>query len=351
MAKRIRIALIAAAMTLLLAMGSAVVGMKVHAGSPIGGGTVKPDSPTVGKIVNVADGITLPDTTFTFTATQVENADGTTAPAQVKLDPVTIEYKGQTSASTDLTKTATFDLSGITAPGEYTYEVAETNGNATGWTYDTQKYYMQVLVKTDRTKSYTITKTKGDKTAANKEAGFAFTNTYKKNTSLTIKKTVENSTYEPNNDYKFTLTFTNGENADKVTDIDLTKVDGNTGLTKNSDGTYTFTLKNNGSITINGIPVGTKYTIAETKPDGANYKSTKIEQTVNGATEKVKTTGLSTSEAQLIGENTNEADVTNTYQPVTVTGVITQIAPFIAMVAIAGGAVALYIVSRRRRDA
>ena len=346
MAKRIRIALIAAAMTLLLAMGAAAV--NVHAADGDTATTTKPTSPTVNKSVKVAEGLTLPNTTFTFTATQVENADKTTAPAQVNLNDVTVSYNGETSTS-NLAKSVAFNLSGITLPGEYTYEVAETNGGADHWTYSTQKYYMQVLVKTDGTKSYTITKTKGDTAAANKETGFDFTNAYNKDASLTVTKAVVNPEYEADADYTFTITFTKGANANEVPD--LTQVEGNSGLTKNNDGTYTFSLKNKGSITINGIPAGTKYTISEATPSSKNYDGTKIEQTVNGSDTKVTTEALATTKAQVIGEGQNVAAYTNTYKKVTPTGVIMQIAPFIAMVAIAGGAVALYLVSRKRREA
>lgn len=348
MAKRIRIALIAAAMTLLLAMGAAVVGMNVHAAEEDTSTATKPAAPTVNKTVKVAEGLTLPNTTFTFTATQVENADKTTAPARVNLNDVTVNYNGETSTST-LAKSVSFDLSGITLPGEYTYEVAEKNDSATNWTYDAQKYYMQVLVKTDGTKSYTITKTKGDIAAANKETGFDFTNAYNKDASLTVTKAVVNPEYEADADYTFTITFTKGTNANEVPD--LTQVEGNSGLTKNNDGTYTFSLKNKGSITINGIPAGTKYTISEATPSSKNYDGTKIEQTVNGSDTKVTTEALATTKAQVIGEGQNVAAYTNTYKKVTPTGVIMQIAPFIAMVAIAGGAVALYLVSRKRREA
>lgn len=339
MTKKLRKGVIALAAVMVFTMSAMLIPSNVFAEE-------KPASPTVNKDVKVAEGLKLPATTFTFTATQVANEDGTTAPAQVKLNDVTVSYDGETSAS-DLKKSVAFDLSGITAPGEYTYEIAETNGDADHWTYDSQKYYMQVLVKTDGTKTYTITKQKGD--TANKENGFDFTNSYNKNASLTVTKAVVNPEYEADADYTFTITFAKGENANEVPD--LTQVEGNTGLTKNSDGTYTFTLKNKGEITINGIPAGTKYTISEAKPSSKNYKSTKIEQTVNGADAKVTTEDLATKDAQVIGEGQNVAAYTNTYEKVTPTGIIMSIAPYIALIAIAAGAAALYLASRRRRNA
>lgn len=337
MTKKLRSGVIALAAVMVFTMSALFIPSNVFADG-------KPASPTVNKDVKVAEGLTLPDTTFTFTATQVQNGDGTTAPAQVALKNVTVKYNGETSASTNLKKSVAFDLSGITAPGEYTYEIAETNGNADHWTYDSQKYYMQVLVKTDGTKTYTITK-QGD--TANKETGFDFTNSYNKNASLTVTKAVVNPEYEADADYNFTITFIKGDNANEVPD--LTQVEGNSGLTKNPNGTYTFSLKNKGEITIKGIPAGTKYTISEKTPSSKNYESTKIEQTVNG-TSKVTTDELGTNAPQVIGEGSNIAAFTNTYKQVTPTGIIMSIAPYIALIAIAGAAVALYLVSRRRRN-
>ena len=311
--------------------------------------------PSVHKIVKVAEGLTIPDTTFTFTATQYDedteedgyqNPDGTTALAHVALDNVTVNFNGETSEST-LEKTVQFDLSGITAPGEYTYEVAETDGGADHWTYDTQTYYMQVLVRNDGTKTYTITKTKGD-TAA-KEGSFHFTNEYKKYASLTVKKTVVNPEYEENGKYSFTITFADGKDADKISELDLSA--NNPELTKTDQLTYTFTLANDEELTINGIPAGTKYMISEAKPESKNYVSTKIEQTVNGSDSKITTSELRTINAQVIGEQENTAVYENTYRQVSPTGIIMNIAPYIAMIAIAAGLVALYLISRRRRNA
>lgn len=350
MAKSIRTAIIAAAMTLLLALGAAATGLTAHAAT---GDTTKPDAPSVEKTVKVAEGVTLPNTTFTYTATQVANADETAAPAQVGLADVTIKYGGENSTSTTLTKTAAFDLSPIpiTKPGEYTYEVKETPGQSgDGWTYDSQRYYLQVLVNREGQKTYTITKTKGDTTK--KETAFKFTNTYSKNTSLSVTKKVTNSTYiDKDQKYTFTATFTDPS----TSQIDMTKITV-TGVDAQevsvSGKTITFSLKDGQTANFANVPAGAKVAVEETNTaDLKNWKSASFSAISNGAEISNPTTTDTRISDVLVGEKTNSITVANTFRDVTVTGVITQIAPFVAMIAIAAGAVALYLVSRRRRDA
>lgn len=348
MAKSIRTAIIAAAMTLLLALGAAATGLTAHAAT---GDTTKPDAPSVEKTVKVAEGVTLPNTTFTYTATQVANDDGTAAPAQVGLDPVTINYDGEKSTST-LTKTAAFDLRPITKPGEYTYEVKETSGQSgVGWTYDSQTYYLQVLVNREGQKTYTITKTKGDTTK--KETAFKFTNTYSKNTSLSVTKKVTNSTYiDKDQKYTFTATFTDPS----TSQIDMTKitVTGDAQEVSVSGKTITFSLKDGQTANFANVPAGAKVAVEETNTadlKNKNWKSASFSAISDGAEISQPTTTDTKISDVLVGENTNSITVANTFQDITVTGVITQIAPFVAMIAIAAGAAALYMVSRRRRDA
>ncbi len=347
MAKSIRTAIIAAAMTLLLALGAAATGLTAHAAT---GDTTKPDGPSVEKGVKVAEGVTLPDTTFTYTATQVDNADKTLAPAQVGLDPVTINYGGETSTSTTLTKKAAFDLSPITETGEYTYEVKETPGQSgDGWTYDSQTYYLQVLVNREGQKTYTITKTKGDTTK--KETAFKFTNTYSKNTSLSVTKKVTNSTYiDKDQKYTFTATFTDPS----TSQIDMTKitVTGDAQEVSVSGKTITFSLKDGQTANFANVPAGAKVAVEEKNTAGLkNWQSASFSAKSNGAEISQPTTTATSISNVLVGENENIITVANTFKDTTVTGVITQIAPFVAMIAIAAGAAALYLVSRRRRDA
>lgn len=350
MAKSIRTAIIAAAMTLLLALGAAFTGLTAHAATS--------DQPTatepqVNKTVNVADGITISDDAV-FSVKQVTNADGVTAPATVAEYTVSIpaaSLKANTKVSESLGLAAK-----TTAVGEYTFEVKETapadKTGTYGWTVDKTTYYVHVYVAQNGDHSYIVTKgtnTITDSKLDNKVDSIDFTNTFTKEAgAFTVKKTVENDQYaDANTKYEFKATFTesatSGEAADFVKKI---QVAGATDVQVNGSA-ITFKLKKDETATFTNVPAGVKVDVVEAQ--AKNVKSTKIAITSNGG-EPVNKGGLD-SGSVLLGENANTIAYTNTYQDVTLTGVATKIAPFIAMVAIAGGAVALYIVSRRRRDA
>jgi hypothetical protein len=348
MAKRIRIALIAAAMTLLLAMGSAVVGMNVHAADQ-----PTKDEPTVNKKVNVADGITISDNAV-FSVTQVANADGVAAPAKVDYYTVTIpaaNLKANAKVSESLGLAAK-----TTAVGEYTFEVKETapadKTGTYGWTVDKTTYYVHVYVAQNGDHSYIVTKgtnTITDSKLDNKVDSIDFTNTFTKEAgTFTVKKTVENDQYaDANTLYSFTATFKKSATSGEVSSfINAIKVAGATDKAV-SGNAITFKLKKDETATFTNVPAGVKVDVVEAQ--ATNVKSTKIAISSNGG-ETTNRDGLDSGEV-LLGEKDNSIVYTNTYNDVTLTGVVTTIAPFIAMVAIAGGAVALYIVSRRRRDA
>jgi hypothetical protein len=348
MTKSIRTAIIAAAMTLLLALGAAATGLTAHAADQ-----PTATEPTVNKTVKVADGITIADDAV-FSVKQVTNADGVAAPATVADYTVSISaasLKANTKVSESLDLAAK-----TTAVGEYTFEVKETapadKTGTYGWTVDKTTYYVHVYVAQNGDHSYIVTKgtnTITDNKFENKVDSIDFTNTFTKEAgAFTVKKTVENDQYaDANTQYSFTATFkksaTSGEvssfiNAIKVAGVTDVQVDGSA---------ITFKLKKDETATFTNVPAGVKVDVVEAQ--AKNVKSTKIAITSNGgATTNIN--GLDSGEV-LLGENANTIAYTNTYQDVTLTGVATKIAPFIAMVAIAGGAVALYIVSRRRRDA
>lgn len=351
MAKSIRTAIIAAAMTLLLAIGSAVVGMNVHAADQPAA-----TEPKVNKTVNVADGVTISDDAI-FSVKQVANADGVAAPAKVDDYTVTIpaaSLKANAKVSESLGLAAK-----TTAVGEYTFEVKETaptdkaDTDTYGWTTDKTVYYVHVYVSQDGSHSYIVTKgtnTITDKKLDNKVDSIDFTNNFTKVAGeFKVSKTVENDQYaDANTLYSFTATFTesatSGEAADFVGKI---QVAGDATDIQAKGNVITFKLKKDKTATFTNVPAGVTVDVLEAQ--ATNVKSTKIDITSNGETKPQKG-GLDSGEV-LLGENANSIVYTNTYQDVTLTGVVTKIVPFVAMIAIAAGAAALYMVSRRRRDA
>ena len=197
-------------------------------------------------------------------------------------------------------------------------------------------------VKNDNTVLYSITDTNDDN-AVKTEAAFA--NTYEKKSSLTVSKAVVNPEYvdESKDEYEFTITFIENGSAAVPENV---KIDGEQVAVES--GKVTFKLKDGDSAEISDVPVGVKYTLEETTPTDANYEGTAI-SAKNGDDE---TTSDSTKiENMLIGEDTNTADVTNTYKEVAPTGIITHYLPYIAVILLAIVAFALFIVSRRRKAA
>lgn len=351
MAKSIRTAIIAAAMTLLLALGAAFTGLTAHAADQ-----PTATEPQVNKTVNVADGITISDDAV-FSVKQVTNADGVTAPATVADYTVSIpaaSLKANTKVSESLGLAAK-----TTAVGEYTFEVKETapaDKNGTyGWTTDKTVYYVHVYVTNAATNNHSYIVTKGTNTITtdnkldNKVDSIDFTNTFTKEAgAFTVKKTVENDQYaDANTLYSFTATFKKSATSNEVsTFINQIQVAGATDVQVDGSA-ITFKLKKDETATFTNVPAGVKVDVLEAQ--ATNVKSTKIDITSNGETKPQKG-GLDSGEV-LLGENANSIVYTNTYQDVTLTGVVTKIVPFVAMIAIAAGAAALYMVSRRRRDA
>lgn len=354
MAKSIRTAIIAAAMTLLLALGAAATGLTAHAAT-----SDQPTAtePTVNKTVNVADGITISDDAV-FSVKQVTNADGVTAPATVADYTVSISaasLKANTKVSESLGLAAK-----TTAVGEYTFEVKETapankaKTDPYGWTVDPTTYYVHVYVAQDKSHSYIVTKGTNtittDNKLDNKVDSIDFTNTFTKEAgAFIVKKTVVNDQYADKDTlYSFTATFkksaTSGEVSSFINDI---KVAGATNV-KVDGSKITFQLKRNETATFTNVPAGVTVDVVEAQ--ATNVDSTKIDITSNGGTTTTKESSLDSGEV-LLGENANSIVYTNTYKDVSLTGVVTKIAPFVAMIAIAAGAAALYMVSRRRRDA
>ena len=63
---------------------------------------------------------------------------------------------------------------------------------------------------------------------------------------------------------------------------------------------------------------------------------------------KETTDAVLTSGTVLIGEGENSITFTNTYTSITPTGLALNIAPFVAMFAAVGAAIALYVAAKRR---
>lgn len=314
--------------------------------------------PTLTKEVTLAEGVTMPATTFEFTAEPAENADGVDTPDTPEGAPTSFvtTVNGARTVGDGAAKTFTgaLNVPDTWAVGEYTYKIKETaptkTTDASGWTkIDTAEYYLHVYAKNDGSVLYSITKTNEVGAEKVPDAEFKFSNEYQNNDGeLTVSKTVDNPEYVPaDTDYSFTITFTENGSAKVPATITGKIGEGESAKTVTvTNGSGTFKLKKDESVKFTDLPVGLKYQVVEAKPSHASYKETSI--TVNGtavAGGEERDTGVNK-----ITETANTAAYTNVYDEVTITGVIMNVLPFVMMIAIAGAA-AMYVVSRRRKMA
>ncbi len=300
-----------------------------------------PAEAKVVKTIDKNDGIEMPEVIFTFTATQTDNpTDQPAAPAQVALDSVTIK-------STADPKSASFDLSKLTVPGLYTYKIEETNDAAAkeggyGWDYNTASasYTMSVLVDNNGVQKIYLY----DKDNKKVET-MDFNNKFTKKAALEISKVVSNPEYaNPDDEFKVDVTFTRPD----VKNDTITSYTGKIGETE-----YTFTpgqattvtLKAGDKLVFDNLEAGATYTVKETDMN-SNYSWEKTEVVANGGNStSIQNDGTTNN---LVGENTNTAKITNKFKDVTITGVMTTYGPFVAMIAAAVAAIAVYAAVRRK---
>lgn len=309
------------------------------------------DEPKITKNVTIADGVTLADTTVTFNVQQVANPDGLDAPDSIADYPVT----GTVSSSKTTVNDVALGIAGKidkTKPGEYTFEVSEEALTpVTNWTSDDTVYLLQVLVKNDQTVTYSVTEKNATEAA---KTDLIFTNVYKATANLSVSKAVTGDAYvAADTEYTFKATFAaNGSTAQVPA-----KVMGKIGETSTeytvSNNEVEFTLKKGETITFEGLPAGIKYTVTEEKPSPTTvtYTNTTVDQKIDGEAQ-TQTTGLASASNAVLGNaGENSVAFTNNYQQITPTGLIISYLPYIAMILLAMAALALYVVSKRRRAA
>lgn len=305
----------------------------------------------VKKTVTVENGVTIPGN-VTFKIESADNADGVTTPTNKIPANITINFNNTKTNKGDATTkdfTGTFTMPDFSAAdaGEYTWKVTEDRNSLTNtpgtWTVvDTNDYYIHAYVDNTGNATYKITadNTKGQ---AEKLDEMDFSNTYVNNTAnLKVTKDVQNKTYaNPNATYAVTVTFTLPATSSEAT---ITVPTGN-GVTDASVSgtTVTFNIKDGATATFANLPAGTTYSVSETIPQDANYTAS-YKTVENGGAEAT----ADTVSGALIGEGENKTTVVNTYKDVTMTGVVTSIAPFLALIAVAVAAIVAYLAMKKK---
>lgn len=270
----------------------------------------------------------------------------------------TINYDNQSTGS--FVKTDKIDvtpaLTNWTA-GEYTFILSEDDLPAKvdgyGWTAGAKDgteqgpYYLHMYLDKDKNATWSFT-TENEQTETKAEPNF--TNQFTKKggseagvASLVISKTVANGAYaDPATEYEFTVSFEVPDTVPAMPEDGYAyTIEGGTGGAITANG-GTIKLKDGQSASFANIPAGV--TVAITEAKAPNVETVSCKYVSNGGTAQEGAESVSF----LIGEKTNTAEYTNTYTSITPTGLAISVAPFVAMFAAVGAAIALYVAAKRR---
>jgi len=292
------------------------------------------------------DNVDIPEITISYTVangTATTLADGTVVYAGIEADKVVLNasthattgYSG-TPRSQSVTATVNFAAVTFTAPGVYRYTVTPSCSNS-DVTVDSAKTIDVYVVNGEaglEIAAYVMYDGNGNKVDE-------FEHTYTKETyTLTVTNTVTGNQGDKNKDFEYTLTIEGGN----TLTAEITKADGTketvTLTADNGTSTATFTLKDGESLVVTGLCANDKVTVTQTDESADGYTTT---VSVDGAT---ATEGL-TSDELTISANTT-IDFTNTKNITTPTGIVLSIAPYIAMIGLAG--IFFVLVASRRRE-
>ena len=348
------------------------------------------------KTLNIAQGITTPNATFTFKFTEKSGTSSNGAPYEkgVNIPDISVTYSKTDNQVNDKIEKTTENIFGNTTykhAGEYVYDVRE---DKSGWTaiekdskkidamrYDERTYEMHVIVKNKANGGVYISsvyfkENKQSNTAKVQpsETGVynLFDNTYTKDASrdpkpddpskvdptanaLTITKKVDGSSGDRTKNFQFHITIklpsTNKTAANPVTNI--TVQHGTTShviavVGASDTVTYDFTLKHDETFKITQLPAGSQYTVTEDGVPGYKASSVYHENGESKTAEGQKNTNF-TQENILLGEKTNDNTVTNKIDDVTPTGLLIDNLPFILMIGL--GLAGFVVLSKKRREA
>ena len=328
-------------MTLRLACLMAA-GMQTAAFAEDGTETVPTITQQVTKHFKMAEGITTPDVTFSFTAAKV-TADAPDATIDDLTYSNTDEKKPVNGLST-IDKTAKITFEDFLHAGLYEYKVTETAGTTeNGVTYDVAKYDLNVYVINQDDGTLKVESITAEKNGEKQEE-LSFTNTYRKDASLTISKTTVGAQADKTKDFTFTIKFeksaTESDNVNSYTG----KI-GEETVTCNIGEEQSFQLHDGESLVFDKLPAGTRYVVKEEgAKDGYTPSIKVVENGVDTLNESVSEDAEIVSSAtgtNLVGESENSVDFTNTYEDAPLTGIVLNNWPVMLLIVIAAAAMVL----------
>ncbi len=354
-------------------------GMTAFAQGINGGEPTEPTEPeactVITKTLEKDKNLYLPATTFTFTITGAEQSDiksnevknGVAVQAGETGDVVfsdghttgtiTATAGASTAAETvtlgtldvKIADEATFDGVGI-----YRYVIQESDENPyPGVDYDTEKRYLDVYVMNSKSGGYEYYFSIVDPDNTSTKDDGIIENTYKYTNGglydLTVTKNIEGDQGILTAKFNFSIQITADHEGEKFHVVVYNKdgVQQKVETIEVAEGTKTGTvspisLGDDEYVVVYGLSAGDRYTVTETAANENGYVTT---CKVNG-----KDTVLANGAVSNGSDITGDVDITfvNTRDAVIPTGVVLNIAPYIAMVALAG--VLAFVFLRRRHN-
>lgn len=220
-----------------------------------------------------------------------------------------------------------------TAAGEYHYNVTETSGQIQGMDYSDTEVDVVVLVGYDNDNSKYKVLSAGAVQPETGDKVESYTNTLT-TYALTVDKTVTGNYANKNDKFPFKVTIT----ADEGMNLDTVFVNGGKEeyVADAASKEYTFSISDaDGKYTISGIPSGAKVEITET--DDGEY------------TFKESSGGDNNAQTVTINDMTSNKDVTftNERDEEVKTGIVTDSAPYIILIAVCAVAAVAFVLKRR----
>lgn len=297
-----------------------------------------------------------PNTTFSFTIEEggASTFEGAVVSAGVAggltLDTAnnfSFAPEADTSASYTKTGKIKVDATKFTDPGVYHYLVTETKGNYNGINYDTtpRHVYVYVVNKTDGTDGYEVQAVKVVKDGEKDKAdNLTIVNSYGDGTKdddihdFIIKKTVTGNQGNKNKEFSFTVTI-DGDDTDKAGKekykaVKTPKTGDPEIMHITDEGAATFTLMDGETLHIYGLSENDEYTVTE-----ADYSTEGYTTSVKDKNAKGKLTS-----DDVVVEFINDKNVGPA------TGVAMTFAPYVLLVAAAGGLGAVVLGKKKRED-
>lgn len=325
---------------------------------------VKADVPQAGtqdasieKNLHIADGITVPTTTFTFRFAKV-------TPDAPEIPDKAVDYSNKDTVSEHkVTKTAESILSGVTFPhaGEFVYmlteEIPKDNTLEGGkMTYDTSEWTLRIYVKNTASGDLEVSNITASKEGnEKKQEKIFFDNKFEKTTTLEVEKQTEGELADRTKKFDFVIRFAKAPTLDEG----ITSFTTSDGRTYEYGKDHEFKLSDDEKIVFDNLPAGTTYEVVENGAKDNYVPSVKV--TENGAMKEIKLDKAHEAEAlsstqvheegklNLAGEGKNHVTFTNTIDnaDVPVTGVMMNSMPYIILMLAAGAGFIGYIIVKR----